>query len=68
MNLNKVTTQMESIGRFLEREYHNKPLTLKAKEVVLKDYGVSEKAFDKVFLHFCNSNRGSKYEKRREKK
>jgi len=35
MNLNKVTTQIESIGRFLEREYHNKPLTLKAKEVVL---------------------------------
>ena len=60
MTLNKVTTQLESIGRFLEREYHNKPLTLKAKEVVLKDYGVSEKAFDKVFLHFCNTNRGSK--------
>ena len=67
MNLNKVTTQMESIGRFLEREYHNKPLTLKAKEVVLKNYGVSEKAFDRVFLRFCNLNRGSKYLKRRGK-
>ena len=68
MNLNKVTTQIESIGRFLEREYHNKPLPLKDKEMVLKDFGVSEKAFDKVFLHFCNSNRGTKYLKRREKK
>ena len=67
MTLNKVTTQIESIGRFLEREYHNKPLTLKAKEVVLKNYGVSEKAFDRVFLHFCNLNRGSKYLKRRGK-
>ena len=68
MTLNKITTQIESIGRFLEREYHNKPLTLKEKEVVLKDYGVSEKAFDKVFLHFCNPSRGTKFEKRREKK
>lgn len=65
MTLNKITTQLESIGRFLEREYHNKPLPLKDKEMILKDFGVSEKAFDKVFLHFCSERRGTKIEKRK---
>lgn len=67
MTLNKVTTQLESIGRFLEREYHSKPLPLKDKEMVIKDFGVSEKAFDKVFLHFCSLNRGTKIKGRGKK-
>lgn len=68
MNLNEITTKIESIGRHLESKYHNKPLSVTDKESVLENYGVPEKAFDKVFLHFCNPNRGTKFEKRREKR
>ncbi len=65
MTLNETATQLESIGRFLEREYHNRPLPLKDKENILINYGVSEKSFDRIFLHFCSLNRGAKIKGRK---
>jgi hypothetical protein len=67
MTLSQVTTIMEKIGIFLESKYHNETLIGKEKQKILENYNVSEKAFDRVFLYYCNPNRGTKYKKRRQK-